>query len=48
MGLEGAVKLGYEKLEAIKNPKKRIAAYEKMVEDSYKEVEQLIWHRILG
>jgi len=37
MGLEGAVKLGYRKeLEAIKDPKKRIAAYEKMVEDSYK------------
>jgi len=37
MGLEGAVKLGYRKeLEAIKDPKKRIKAYEKMVEDSYK------------
>jgi len=36
MGLEGAVKLGYRKeLEAIKDPKKRIAAYEKMVADSY-------------
>jgi acetyl-CoA carboxylase carboxyltransferase component len=37
MGLEGAVKLGYRKeLEAIKDPKKRIKAYEKMVADSYK------------
>ncbi len=37
MGLEGAVKLGYRKeLEAIKDPKKRIEAYEKMVDDSYK------------
>ena len=36
MGLEGAVKLGYRKeLEAIKDPKKRIEAYEKMVADSY-------------
>ena len=36
MGLEGAVKLGYRKeLEAIKDPKKRIEAYEKMVGDSY-------------
>ena len=37
MGLEGAVKLGFRKeLEAIKDPKKRIEAYEKMVDDSYK------------
>tara|TARA_B100000809_G_scaffold266249_1_gene328053 strand:- start:23 stop:3403 length:3381 start_codon:yes stop_codon:yes gene_type:complete len=37
MGLEGAVKLGYRKeLEAIKDPKERIKAYEKMVADSYK------------
>ena len=36
MGLEGAVKLGYRKeLEAIKDPKERIKAYEKMVADSY-------------
>ena len=36
MGLEGAVKLGYRKeLEAIKDPKKRVEAYEKMVADSY-------------
>ena len=36
MGLEGAVKLGYRKeLEAIKDPKKRIEAYKKMVADSY-------------
>ena len=36
MGLEGAVKLGYRKeLEAIKDPKKRIATYEEMVADSY-------------
>ena len=36
MGLEGAVKLGYRKeLEAIKDPKKRIETYEKMVADSY-------------
>ena len=35
-GLEGAVKLGYRKeLEAIKDPKKRIETYEKMVADSY-------------
>jgi acetyl-CoA carboxylase carboxyltransferase component len=37
MGLEGAVKLGFRKeLEAIKDPKERIKAYEKMVADSYK------------
>ena len=36
MGLEGAVKLGYRKeLEAIKDPKKRIETYERMVADSY-------------
>jgi acetyl-CoA carboxylase carboxyltransferase component len=36
MALEGAVKLGFRKeLEAIKDPKKRIEAYEKMVADSY-------------
>ncbi len=36
MGLEGAVKLGYRKeLEAIKDPKERVASYEKMVADSY-------------
>ena len=36
MGLEGAVKLGYRKeLEAIKDPKKRVETYEKMVADSY-------------
>ena len=37
MGLEGAVKLGFRKeLEAIKDPKERVKAYEKMVSDSYK------------
>ena len=36
MGLEGAVKLGYRKeLEAIEDPTERVAAYEKMVADSY-------------
>jgi len=37
MGLEGAVKLGYRKeLQAIEDPAERLAAYEKMVEDSYR------------
>ena len=36
MGLEGAVKLGYRKeLEAIEDPAERVAAYQKMVDDSY-------------
>ena len=36
MGLEGAVKLGYRKeLEAIEDPKERVAKYEQMVADMY-------------
>lgn len=37
MGLEGAVKLGFRKeLQAIEDPAERLAAYEKMVADSYR------------